>query len=32
MAYYKGFEVNDSLYAVIRYMKNVGHYRDDLQK
>lgn len=32
MTYYKGFEVDDSLYAVIRHMKNVEHYRDDLQK
>ena len=32
MSYYKGFEVDDSLSAVIRYMRNVEHYRDDLQK
>lgn len=32
MTYYKGFEVDDRLYAVIRHMKSVEHYRDDLQK
>lgn len=32
MSYYKGFEVDDRLYAVIRHMSGVEHYRDDLQK
>ena len=32
MSYYKGFEVDDCLYAVIRHMSGVERYRDDLQK
>lgn len=32
MSYYKGFEVDDRLYAVIRHMSGVENYRDDLQK
>jgi hypothetical protein len=32
MSYYKGFELDDSLQAVIRHMGNVEQYRDGLQK
>lgn len=32
MSYYKGFEVDDRLYGVIRHMSGVEKYRDDLQK
>lgn len=32
MSYYKGFEVDDRLYGVIRHMNGVESYRDDLQK
>lgn len=32
MAVYKGYEVNDSLYAVIRYMNHVQTQRDNLEQ
>ncbi len=32
MSYYKGFEVDDRLYGVIRHMNGVEKYRDDLHK